>query len=224
MKLVHQDWEKAVILNDEKVPLISIENPLCLYHTLKELEEESRTGIGNFVLSEDSQILDMKKRFLFVASPWDMDLNDRKLTTKLLLRLTGEAQNEIYERKSEELCSAIQNWLEELTMDMPLPVTYDLDVDLEALLKAFHVHLEEQGESLAEKMLIFMKSWDILCGETAFAFYGFRNLMSPEERPLFYENAKEENLNFVLLEGPCHDTIEAEDLFIIDKDLCQIFE
>ncbi|WP_301873939.1 hypothetical protein [uncultured Dialister sp.] len=54
MKLVHQDWEKAVILNDEKVPLISIENPQCLYHTLKELEEESRTGIGNFVLSEDS--------------------------------------------------------------------------------------------------------------------------------------------------------------------------
>ena len=145
MKLVHQDWEKAVILNDEKVPLISIEKPQCLYHTLKELEEESRTGIGNFVLSEDSQILDMKKRFLFVASPWDMDLNDRKLTTKLLLRLTGEAQNEIYERKSEELCSAIQTWLEELTMDMPLPVTYDLDVDLEALLKAFHVHLEEQG-------------------------------------------------------------------------------
>lgn len=159
-----------------------------------------------------------------MASPWDMDLNDRKLTTKLLLQLTGEAQNEIYERKSEELCSAIQNWLEELTMDMPLPVTYDLDVDLEALLKAFHVHLEEQGESLAEKMLIFMKSWDILCGETAFAFYGFRNLMAPEERPLFYENAKEENFNFVLIEGPCHDTIEAEDLFIIDKDLCQIFE
>lgn len=30
-------------------------------------------------------------------------------------------------------------------MDIPLPVTYDLDVDLEALLKAFHVHLEEQG-------------------------------------------------------------------------------
>lgn len=48
--------------------------------------------------------------------------------------------------------------------------------------------------------------------------------MAPEERPLFYENAKEENLNFVLLEGPCHDTIEAEGLFIIDKDLCQIFE
>ena len=41
MKLVHQDWEKAVILNDEKVPLISIENPQCLYHTLKELEEEN---------------------------------------------------------------------------------------------------------------------------------------------------------------------------------------
>lgn len=224
MKLVHQDWEKPVIMDNEKVPLISVENPQCLYNTLKELEEESRTGIGNFVLSEGSKILDMKKQFFFVGSPWDMDLNDRKLTTKLIACIKGKAQDEIYYRKSEELCSTIQNCLEELTMDMPLPVAYDLDVDLEALFKALHVHLEEQGESLAEKMLTFMKSWDILCGETAFAFYGFRNLMALEERPLFYENAKEENLNFVLIEGPCHDTIEAEDLFIIDKDLCQIFE
>lgn len=224
MKLVHPDWEKTVILDGTKVPLISIENPQCLYHTLKELEEESRTGIGNFVLSHGGRILDMKKQFLFVPSPWDMDLNDRKLTTKLIACITGKAQDETYYRKSEELCGTIQNWLEELTMDIPLPVAYDLDVDLEALFKALHVHLEEQGESLAEKMLTFMKSWDILCGETAFAFYGFRNLMALEERPLFYENAKEENLNFVLIEGPCHDTIEAEDLFIIDKDLCQIFE
>lgn len=224
MKLVHQDWEKPVIMDNEKVLLISVENPQCLYNTLKELEEESRTGIGNFVLSEGSKILDMKKQFLFVGSPWDMDLNDRKLTTKLIACITGKAQDEIYYRKSEELCSTIQNWLEELTMDMPLPVAYDLDVDLEALFKALHVHLEEQGESLAERMLTFMKSWDILCGETAFAFYGFHNLMALEERPLFYENAKEENLNFVLIEGPCHDTIKAEDLFIIDKDLCQIFE
>lgn len=224
MKLVHQDWEKPVIMDNEKVPLISVENPQCLYNTLKELEEESRTGIGNFVLSEGSKILDMKKQFLFVGSPWDMDLNDRKLTTKLIACITGKAQDEIYYRKSEELCGAVQNWLEEITTDMPLPVVYDLDVDMEALFKALHVHLEEQGESLAERMLTFMKSWDILCGETAFAFYGFRNLMALEERPLFYENAKEENLNFVLIEGPCHDTIEAEDLFIIDKDLCQIFE
>jgi CRISPR type II-A-associated protein Csn2 len=224
MKLVHQDWEKPVIMDNEKVPLISVENPQCLYNTLKELEEESRTGIGNFVLSEGSKILDMKKQFLFVGSPWDMDLNDRKLTTKLIACLIGKAQDETYYRKSEELCGAVQNWLEEITTEIPLPVAYDLDVDMEALFKALHVHLEEQGESLAERMLTFMKSWDILCGETGFAFYGFRNLLPSEERDLFYENAKEENLNFILIEGPCHDTIETEDLFIIDKDLCQIFE
>lgn len=224
MKLVHPDWEKPVILDGTKVPLISIENPQYLYHTLKELEEESRTGIGNFVLSHGGRILDMKKQFLFVPSPWDMDLNDRKLTTKLLACLIGKAQDEIYYRKSEELCGAVQNWLEEITTEIPLPVVYDLDVDMEALFKALHVHLEEQGESLAERMLTFMKSWDILCGETGFAFYGFRNLLPSEERDLFYENAKEENLNFILIESSCHDTIETEDLFIIDKDLCQIFE
>lgn len=35
MKLVHQDWEKPVIMDNEKVPLISVENPQCLYNTLR---------------------------------------------------------------------------------------------------------------------------------------------------------------------------------------------
>lgn len=224
MKLVHPDWEKQIILDGEKIPVVSIENPQCLYHTLVELEEEGRTGQGNFVLSNDSRLLDMKKQFLLISSPWAMDLNDRKLTAKLLSCLLHRAQDEVYYRKSEELCGSIQTWLEELSTAVPLPVAYDMDIDLEALFKALHVHLDEPSESLEEKMLTFMKAWDLLCGETCFAFYGFRNLLALEKRPLFYENAREENFQFFLLEGPCHDTIEMEDLFIIDKDLCQIFE
>lgn len=69
MKLVHPDWEKPVILDCTKIPLISIENPQCLYHTLKELEEESRTGIGNFVLSRGGTILDMKNSSFLCPVP-----------------------------------------------------------------------------------------------------------------------------------------------------------
>lgn len=72
-----------------------------------------------------------------MPSPWDMDLNDRKLTAKLLACLAGRAQDEIYYRKSEELCGAIQNFLEEITTEIPLPVAYDLDVDMDALSKLF---------------------------------------------------------------------------------------
>lgn len=224
MKLIHPDWEKQITLDGEKVPLISIENPACLYRTLTEIREECLTGKGQFILSEGEKELDMKKHFLPILSPWDMDFNDRKLITRLVSRMTGLAEGESFYQKSNELCSRVVEWMEELAMEMPLPLSYDLDIDIEALLKALHLHIDEAGMGLEERMLTFMKTWNILCGDTGFAFYGFRNLMDRDNRSLFYENGKAENYQFLFLEGPCNDRIEEEDLFIIDKDLCQIFE
>lgn len=113
--------------------------------------------------------------------------------------------------------------MEEVTSEIPLPIAYDLDIDWEGLIKSFHIHLDDGGLMLEERMISFMKIWSHFCGETAFCFYGFRNLLPAERRELFYENAKEEELQFFLLEGPVHDIIQKEDAFIIDKDLCQIF-
>lgn len=102
-------------------------------------------------------------------------------------------------------------------------INCDFNIDLEALLKAFHIHIDETSKELGEKMLIFMKSWNILCGEMCFAFYGFRNLIPIHKRALFYENAKAENLKFLMFEGSCNEIEDYEDRFIIDKDLCQIY-
>lgn len=223
MKLVHPDWEKQIELKGEGVPLISIEDPAALYGILSEMKEEGSLGVGRFVLSEGEKILDMRKRFLLVLHPWDMDMNDRKIITKLVSQMAGTAQGEQFFQKTGRLGNELVSWMEEVTGEIPLPIAYDLDIDWEGLIKSFHIHLDDGGLMLEERMISFMKIWNHFCGETAFCFYGFRNLLPAERRELFYENAKEEELQFFLLEGPVHDIIQKEDAFIIDKDLCQIF-
>lgn len=94
MKLVHPDWEKQIELKGEGVPLISIEDPATLYGALSEMKEEGSLGVGRFVLSEGEKILDMRKRFLLILHPWDMDMNDRKIITKLVSQMAGTAQGE----------------------------------------------------------------------------------------------------------------------------------
>lgn len=46
-------------------------------------------------------------------------------------------------------------------------INCDFNIDLEALLKAFHIHIDETSKELGEKMLIFMKSWNILVAKCA---------------------------------------------------------
>lgn len=223
MKLVHPDWEKQIDLKGSGVPLVSIEDPATLYHVLSELEEEGSSGVGNFVLSEGEKILDLRKRFLLILHPWGMNMNDRKIITKLISQMAGMAMGEQFLQRTGQVGNELISWMEEVTSEIPLPIAYDLDIDWEGLLKSFHVRLDDGGLLLEERMISFMKIWNHFCGDTAFCFYSFRNLLPAERRTLFYENAKEEELQFFLLEGPVHDIIQEEEPFIIDKDLCQIF-
>ena len=92
------------------------------------------------------------------------------------------------------------------------------------MMKAIHLRIDMEGMNLPEQMLSFMKNWNILFGETCFFFHGFRDFLPKEIKESFYNNALEEKLQFILLEGKCYDKIELENLFIIDEDLRQIFE
>lgn len=60
MKLVHPDWEKQILFDTGKVPVISIEEPKYLYDTFCEIYEASQLGTGAFVLSDQGKIWDLK--------------------------------------------------------------------------------------------------------------------------------------------------------------------
>ena len=223
MKLVSSDWERAIHPGEGSVPILSIENESYLCETFMALYDAMQQGSTRYVLSVKGKEINMKKSFLLIGSPMDMNPNDRKLLTALYKKLRDIAYDELHLTETTELCGGLVRYINCLTMDHDLPLTYEPDIDVTELFKAFHVQVESDGETLAERMLTFMKSWVSLCGDTCFCFSHFRDFLSPEMRREFYKNAISEDLKFFLLEGVCHDIMEPEDIFIIDKDLCQIF-
>ena len=223
MKLVSTDWEGAIYPGEGGVPILSIENEAYLYETFMSLYDAMQAGSTRYVLSANGKEINMKKSFLLIGSPMDINPNDRKLLTALYKKLRDMAYDESHLTETTERCGDLVRYINHLTMDYDLPLTYEPDIDMTELFKIFHVQVESDGETLAERMLTFMKSWVSLCGDTCFCFSRFRDFLLPEVRCEFYKNAMEEDLKFFLLEGICHDIIEPEDIFIIDKDLCQIF-
>ncbi len=63
----------------------------------------------------------------------------------------------------------ILTYAEHLSQQVPLPLTYDMDVDLIEMMKAIHLRIDMEGMNLPEQMLSFMKNWNILFGETCFS-------------------------------------------------------
>ena len=60
MKLVHPEWEKQIVFDFKRVPLVSIENSTYYYQVVEELYQQTEGKEGAFVLSDDGEILDFK--------------------------------------------------------------------------------------------------------------------------------------------------------------------
>lgn len=224
MKLVHPDWERQLVLDGEKVPILAIENESCLYQTLLGLREAEQWGTAAYVLSQGDKIWEMKKKFVLLPSPFALQFGDRKLMGKLMQQMKERAYEEEYMAETHEACGQLLRYMEHLSMAAEVPLSYDLDIDVGEVMKALHLHIDTAGLSLAEQMLLFMKTWVSYLGESCFCFVQFRNFLPKDIRQEFYRNAKEEGLSFFLLEGPICDIMQKEDVFLIDKDLCQIFD
>lgn len=99
MKLSYPEWEKTVCMEEQDIPVISMENPLYHYDRLMELYRQIQGDTGGFVLFEEETHLDLRKKSVLLLSPLDMDFNNRKILTKLFAALREEAMTESFTGK-----------------------------------------------------------------------------------------------------------------------------
>ena len=223
MKLIYPEWEKQIEFNFDKVPVISIEEPRTYFRMISELQGQIQTGEGRYLLYKGEKELDLRKKMIFIPSPWNMEVNDRQLLKKLYAKVQDLAMEEQYYQKTQAVMGSILQFMEEITQEVALPLTYTWEPAVSELCKAVMLEVDTTGMDLMEKMIAYMKTWTELCGETCFVFNQFRCCMDRNKLADFYSTALEEKLPFIMIENSCDDRIVQEDLFVIDEDLCQIF-
>ena len=116
--------------------------------------------------------------------------------------------SEAYYKKTNQIIATVLQYVEELQQEISVPVCYDWDPDIKLFFKAVNLQVDEEGLSLVERMVEYMK----ICTELIDA--------QLEE---FYRTILDEKIPVMLMEGREYDKIKGESWFIIDKDLCQIF-
>ena len=91
------------------------------------------------------------------------------------------------------------------------------------LFKAVNLQVDEEGLSLVERMVEYMKICTELIGPALFIFNQLRAYLDDAQLEEFYRTILDEKIPVMLMEGREYDKIKGESWFIIDKDLCQIF-
>ena len=98
MKLVHPDMQMQIILKEGIVHEWILESPALFSRFVGELVVQADGGEGRFVLSEDMEETKLSKVAEVIVNPFSVDINSRKMLSKLYGELEKTACGDVWIR------------------------------------------------------------------------------------------------------------------------------
>ena len=219
MKLVNADYGLEIEFQEGKIEVLVIES-VTAYRDITGMLWNQCTGeSGNFLLS-DGKILKIDKYMTVIGNPFDLDFQNRKITTALF-HIMSKIGNEKVEEKAL-LNSQMIHLLENISASVNYSgIGFQLDFEWNDLFKMYGVKIDVSDNFLL-RIIEYTKVMSSLCGIFVFCFFNLKNYLTQEELLLFYKEAEYNKLKIILIESFESEHIKNEHITIVDKDLCVI--
>lgn len=221
MKLVNSLYGLEFDLIENQILVLSIENHLAYSNILGTLWKQYKGEGGDFILSDGSKELKLAQKIECIYNIFNINTNDRKIITKLYQELTFQNDNLLQEESvlfKQELIS----YFDKVISTVPYNLKYNFDTDLSSLMKSISVEIDDDADSLLEKMLQYIKLMNQICGVEIFVIPNLKAYFSTEEIIQLYEFAIYNKIYLIVIESIQTPHIESEKGWIIDEDLCII--
>lgn len=221
MNLVHAKDGIDISLEEGSIHVLCIEQQKLLTDLLMDLWQQVEGGTGEWILSEKDKVLDLAKKMEFIVNPFSADCNNTRIQSKVFKGLQQTA-NERFFMETGELNHVISVYLEQLLSGVDYPLEFDLELDVGALLKGYHVRFAMDSDTLPERLVEYIKVQRRIMNKSIVVFYNLKQLLSAEELQLFYQDMRNEKMLCLLIEGQDWPKEEHERKHIIDMDRCII--
>lgn len=223
MKLAHPILSKPIILSEDRVPVLAVENPICMRQLIIEMVRQLSGEDGSFILSEDQEILRFKSAVELVLDPFCLDINQKRLLNRIYSDFSRLAVGEDYYIEGQNVKSEICTFLLNLTSESEFTVSFDEDFAWESLLKAVNLKIETVGQSLLENIMEYIRTVELMTGIKLLIFVNLRAYFSQIEIESLERFAKYEKFNIMRIEGgQWHHNLQVEDVIVLDEDICEI--
>lgn len=225
MKFAHPALHFTIEIGENLFPVLSIEAPALLRSMVEDLLRQADGSEGSFVLSENWEPIPIHEKAVFLYDPFHIDMNDRKALSALYKNMQQLSVDPDHFVKTQELLSSIHAWLIDMESDMEMPVTHSGSIDIPSLLKAVEVRYDTDLPSLLDTVVRYMHMVCVLRNTRLMICYGFHSIFSASELSRIYDSAAYEKLPLLMLDGQLSGKADGrERIFVVDKDLCEIYD
>lgn len=221
MRLVHSGYGIDIKVCENEVNLLCIEQKKSFVVLIQEILDQNNGKDGQFILSEKDKIINMAKEVEIIINPFVLDCNEKRVQQKLYQEVYEQAVSN-YLPETTELNAEIISYLEKITLSVPYDIIFDLEENIQGMLKIYGVRIEQQTSSLLEKITDYLKILVRMCRIKIFIFVNLKTYLDPEDLKKLYEFAFYEKINIILIENQVTEKINCEKVCILDQDMCII--
>lgn len=224
MKLMHPLFSEPIRFRENRIQVLTVENPAMFRELVFELTEQAESREGRFVLSVNDRLLDCAGHIQVVADYAHLSAPDKRLQTKLITALLKQAQESMAE-EGFRLSLHMQEYLGKLAALADYPVAYEQSENLPALLKAMDFRVDLEGLPPHETLYEYLSLLDRLLKEQCFVLVQAKSYFAEQELCQLYAMAQYRKWNLLLLEAHAlPKRLEGEQHRLYDADLCELLE
>lgn len=224
MKLVHPDFPCQIAWKENQITTLVLESPRLYMETLSQWMRQSQGEDERWVLSNAGEILPLSKKGEIIINVFDLDMNQRKLITQLYELTTREVQNSELLLNWRELEQSMIQAMDQMVESIDYGTTYHVEVELKEFLKFMNLKFTDDTENLIDKIMDYVLLVHKILKIEVFIFVNLKMYFDTETLNLLMQRFLYEKISILLLEGRvCEEKLDQENVIIVDKDACVIY-
>lgn len=222
MRLIERELGLEIELKENAVSVIVVEEAALRLSMIEGLNAEISGKEGNWLLVENEKNYELAKKMEVILEPFSLELNNRKIKTKLYQDIQTIAQDFFFPQ-GLEVHSQICNYLEKCIERIYYPVKYRDEWNIQEILKAYGVEMEGEFDNACERLLNYIGLMNEVCGIEIFVTINIKKYLTENQRAELYKLAMYRKIRLVLIEfDTSGDKLDCEELYILDRDGCII--
>jgi CRISPR-associated protein, csn2 family len=224
MKIINNNWQRQIVLEDNLIHTIVFENKKYYRENILELIRQHKGYEGSFILSNNNKEVSFDKNSYFISDLFNIDINNKKIITKIYGELLKVITDDIAEYN--KITSYIREYFETLVFNNNLDLEYNDEVEVNSLLKLGDFKIQFEESNYLEKLIKFLKVLVELCNIKVIFIVGLYRVFSVEEVKKIYKEVCLNKINIINIESEqqgikksdCYNEL----VYIFDKDNCEI--
>lgn len=207
---------------ENRIEELIIENPRIYRELAGALMNQCEGKEGKWILSDDDEILSLKKNVVLISDLFSIDVNQRKIVSRLHEVLKESIIEGPLYLEYKQLMADNLSFVERLIEVEGFDLEYEDDLDVGSYLKFVGVKNLDDAQSFLERLILFTKLISELMGVKLLVISNLKTVLDKEELLQFYSMCNYLKVSVLLVESTERQVLEYEHRTVIDYDLCLI--